>query len=83
MIVRRFLLCILEIVLFWIAQLGKCAFLFSENTHFDLVKLKKYQVKSLFKKAHFPSCANSQFAVTSFSMGVFGSRSQEGRDLLR
>ncbi|MCG4825719.1 hypothetical protein, partial [Adlercreutzia equolifaciens] len=64
-------------------QLGKCAFLFSENTHFDLVKLKKYQVKSLFKKAHFPSCANSQFAVTSFSMGVFGSRSQEGRDLLR
>ncbi|MEQ2369275.1 hypothetical protein Q4Q38_11110, partial [Adlercreutzia equolifaciens] len=65
------------------AQLGKCAFLFSENTHFDLVKLKKYQVKPLFKKAHFPSCANSQFAVTSFSMGVFGSRSQEGRDLLR
>ena len=54
-VVRRFLLCILEIVLFWIAQLGKCAFLFSENTHFDLVKLKKYQVKPLFKKAHFPS----------------------------
>jgi len=51
--VRRFLLCILEIMLFWISQLGKCAFLFSENTHFDLVKLKKYQVKPLFKKNTF------------------------------
>ena len=28
-------------------------FLFSENNHFYLVKLKKYQVKPLFKKSTF------------------------------
>ncbi|MFR1168155.1 MAG: hypothetical protein ACLSDQ_11590, partial [Adlercreutzia equolifaciens] len=62
--------------------LGKCAYLFSENPHFDLIKLKKYQVKPLFKKAHFPS-SQPPISRPLYFMGVFGSRSQEGRDLLR
>ena len=37
---------------------------------------------SLFKKAHFPS-SQPPISRPLYFMGVFGSRSQEGRDLLR
>ena len=55
----------LEKVLFWNTEfgecaflaekVGKCAFLISQNTLFDLRKLEKPQLRRVNKKAHFPT----------------------------